>query len=243
MANRQVPILSLFTVPSLRFHGHQLHRSMAWLKGGVTGADMPRPMMQTTTSADVANGSGSSSINNFAVEVSSLYAASFRNVMGWLGPPASPMTSSSICSFESTKTARADPRWHGLETETTEVLEEVERPQQEQQQEQQRPDSLDSLASLKAERTKNGTTALPETNGRLISETKSEPCAIPPEASSLYTRFSTTVFDVIQNYRGLPMLDALSERSRQPTIKMSLSTLDGAVPRDDPRSVIWGEAS
>jgi hypothetical protein len=52
------------------------------------------------------------------------------------------------------------------------------------------------------------------------------------------------VFDVIQNYRGLPMLDLLDDQAsvaRQPTIKMSLSALDGAVPRDDPRFVIWGE--
>ncbi|KAL5520295.1 hypothetical protein ACEPAG_9508 [Sanghuangporus baumii] len=265
----------------------------------VTGADMPRPTVQTTTDGvGVVNGSGSSSISNNVVEAPARPTGdAFSNVMGWLAPPVSPMTSSGMTpsshslltpsdtpsqsplemewmdpshpfgqnvsfdspfrssavylpsviremqSFESAKTARADPRSRGLESEMTEVLEEVETPQQEQQQEQQRPDSLDSLASLKAERTENGTKAMPETNGSLISETKSEPRAIPSEASSLYTRFSTTVFDVIQNYRGLPMLDALSERSRQPTIKMSLSTLDGAVPRDDPRFVIWGDVS
>ena len=35
--------------------------------------------------------------------------------------------------------------------------------------------------------------------------------------------------------------DAQGSVARQPTIKMSLSALDGAVPRDDPRFVIWGE--
>lgn len=69
--------------------------------------------------------------------------------------------------------------------------------------------------------------------------------AVPSPESSLHTRYATSVFDVIQNYRGLPMLDLLDDEhsnvARQPTIKMSLSALDGAVPRDDPRFVIWGE--
>jgi GDP/GTP exchange factor required for growth at low temperature len=50
------------------------------------------------------------------------------------------------------------------------------------------------------------------------------------------------VFDVLQTYRGLPLLDKLSPGSTETTvIKMSLSADDSAAPRDDPRFVIWGE--
>lgn len=295
----------------------------------VTGADMPRPMVQMTTtttatalsSAGPATGSASSIIsgNNVCIVEPPVRATgdAFSNVMGWLGPPVSPMTSSGMTpsshslltpsdtpsqspleaewlgnpfgqnvafdspfrssaiylpsviremqSFESAKTARADPlrQQRFMDAETTERGEEpdaeaevgneneneiavtetqVEIPQP------QRPDSLDSLASLKVPSTENDltTTMTPTTtttNGSLTSEMKTEPRAVPSEASSMFTRFSTTVFDVIQNYRGLPIADALSEKSRQPTIKMSLSTLDGAVPRDDPRFVIWGDVN
>ncbi|TDL26913.1 ras GEF [Rickenella mellea] len=73
-----------------------------------------------------------------------------------------------------------------------------------------------------------------------------DPNAKPPKSgpsfeTAQHSRYATSVFDVIQTYRGLPMLDTLSADSREPTIKMSLSALDGAAPRDDPRFVIWGE--
>ena len=67
--------------------------------------------------------------------------------------------------------------------------------------------------------------------------------AVPLAETCVYTCYQTAVFDAIQNYRGLPMFDMLSEASRQFTVKMSLSTLDRAVPRDDPQFVIWGDVS
>lgn len=65
----------------------------------------------------------------------------------------------------------------------------------------------------------------------------------PSFETSRLSRYSTAVFDVIQTYRGLPMLNTLSADSREPTIKMSLSSMDGAAPRDDPRFVIWGDVN
>lgn len=62
-----------------------------------------------------------------------------------------------------------------------------------------------------------------------------------PETTAL-SRYSTDVFDVLQTYRGLPLLEKLSLESEETTvIKMSLSADDTAAPRDDPRFVIWGE--
>ena len=58
-------------------------------------------------------------------------------------------------------------------------------------------------------------------------------------ASREATPYSTLVFDILQTYRGVPLPDRLSESSHEPTIKLSSST--SAVPRDDPRFVIWGE--
>lgn len=62
-------------------------------------------------------------------------------------------------------------------------------------------------------------------------------------ASGLATssKYSTELFDVLQNYRGLPALDKLSPSSTEMTIKLSLKADDSAAPRDDPRFVIWGE--
>jgi Gdp/GTP exchange factor required for growth at low temperatures len=58
-------------------------------------------------------------------------------------------------------------------------------------------------------------------------------------ASMATTPYSTLVFDILQNYRGIPLPDRLSEVSTEPTVK--LSTAVTAVPSDDPRFVIWGE--
>lgn len=56
------------------------------------------------------------------------------------------------------------------------------------------------------------------------------------------TQYSTRVFDVLQTYRGLPLLDRFSPETVDTTvIKLSLSADDTAAPRDDPRFVIWGE--
>ncbi|KAH8112047.1 ras GEF [Phellopilus nigrolimitatus] len=146
-----------------------------------------------------------------------LFDSPFRNSAIYL-----PSMLREMQSFESAKTARAD-------TQTRSPAEETP----------QRPDSLDSLAS-----TKSATDSMSDSQSEHNSATaKSVPHAAPSQESCMYTRYPTSVFDVIQNYHGLPMLDSLSADSRQPTIKMSLSALDGAVPRDDPRFVIWGDVS
>jgi hypothetical protein len=63
------------------------------------------------------------------------------------------------------------------------------------------------------------------------------------ETASL-TQYSTKVFDVLQTYRGLPLLDRFSPDTVDTTvIKFSLSSDDTAAPRDDPRFVIWGECN
>ncbi|KAH8980465.1 hypothetical protein EDB92DRAFT_1953933 [Lactarius akahatsu] len=58
----------------------------------------------------------------------------------------------------------------------------------------------------------------------------------------IHTRYSTEVFDVLQTYRGLPVLERLLEASQTAVIKMTL-TDDSAAPRNDPRFVIWGTVS
>ncbi|KAJ7146148.1 hypothetical protein C8R44DRAFT_8509 [Mycena epipterygia] len=66
----------------------------------------------------------------------------------------------------------------------------------------------------------------------------------PKPETELHSRYSTDVFDVLQTYRGLPLLDKLDKLSpgeETTVIKMSLSSDNTAAPRDDPRFVIWGE--
>jgi GDP/GTP exchange factor required for growth at low temperature len=66
--------------------------------------------------------------------------------------------------------------------------------------------------------------------------------ASPSLETSMHSRYSTGVFDVLQNYRGLPLLDKLSANSNETTvIKLSARTEMSAAPKDDPRFVIWGE--
>ena len=59
----------------------------------------------------------------------------------------------------------------------------------------------------------------------------------------VHTRYSTEVFDVLQTYRGLPVLERLLEDTETAVIKMTLTTDDNAAPRNDPRFVIWGTVS
>ncbi|KAG5651310.1 hypothetical protein H0H81_009111 [Sphagnurus paluster] len=64
----------------------------------------------------------------------------------------------------------------------------------------------------------------------------------PAPEPTLLSRYPTDVFDVLQTYRGLPLLEKLSFQSEETTvIKLSLSADESAAPRDDPRFVIWGE--
>ncbi|KAG2039064.1 hypothetical protein BDR03DRAFT_894502 [Suillus americanus] len=69
-----------------------------------------------------------------------------------------------------------------------------------------------------------------------------DPALIPLPETSMHSRYSTEVFDVLQTYRGLPQLDRLfSDSAGETTIKMSLRAEDSAAPRNDPRFVLWGE--
>lgn len=69
-----------------------------------------------------------------------------------------------------------------------------------------------------------------------------DPSYLPTVETLMHTRYSTEVFDVLQTYRGLPLLDKISSDSMETTvIKMSLNANNTAAPRDDPRFVIWGE--
>ncbi|KAJ7607320.1 hypothetical protein FB45DRAFT_846796 [Roridomyces roridus] len=60
--------------------------------------------------------------------------------------------------------------------------------------------------------------------------------------TAIHSRYSTDVFDVLQTYRGLPLLERLAAGEETKVIKMSLSADNTAAPKDDPRFVIWGEA-
>lgn len=66
----------------------------------------------------------------------------------------------------------------------------------------------------------------------------------PSLETSLHSRYSTQVFDVLQSYRGIPLLDKLSEDAEYPettVIRLTARNELNAAPRDDPRFVIWGE--
>ncbi|KAI0744636.1 hypothetical protein C8Q76DRAFT_637916 [Earliella scabrosa] len=60
-------------------------------------------------------------------------------------------------------------------------------------------------------------------------------------ATTLHSRYSTALFDVLQTYRGLPTLDKLVSGANETTIRLSLRAEDSVAPRDDPRFVIWAE--
>ncbi|KAF5329123.1 hypothetical protein D9758_017145 [Tetrapyrgos nigripes] len=69
-----------------------------------------------------------------------------------------------------------------------------------------------------------------------------EPSHFPLPETAMHSRYSTDIFDVLQAYSGLPLLDKLSDESEETTvIKLSLSSENNAAPRNDPRFVIWGE--
>jgi len=59
-----------------------------------------------------------------------------------------------------------------------------------------------------------------------------------------HSRYSTRVFDVLQSYRGIPLLDKLSEDDECPettVIRLNARNELNAAPKDDPRFVMWGE--
>ncbi|TFK72390.1 ras GEF [Pluteus cervinus] len=75
-------------------------------------------------------------------------------------------------------------------------------------------------------------------------EPQPQPPYAPLPETAMLSRYSTDVFDVLQTYRGLPLLDRLDMDIDETTvIKLSLSADESAAPRDDPRFVIWGEVA
>ncbi|OJT12320.1 hypothetical protein TRAPUB_11095 [Trametes pubescens] len=73
-----------------------------------------------------------------------------------------------------------------------------------------------------------------------ISE-PSTPTAVNLAVTTLPSRYSTALFDVLQTYRGLPSLDKIESSFNETTVRLSLRAEESAVPRDDPRFVIWGD--
>ncbi|KIJ64268.1 hypothetical protein HYDPIDRAFT_112248 [Hydnomerulius pinastri MD-312] len=68
-----------------------------------------------------------------------------------------------------------------------------------------------------------------------------DPTLAPLPETSMHSKYSPEVFDVLQTYRGLPLLDRLfPDSAGETTIRMSLRADDSAAPRDDPRFVLWG---
>ena len=66
----------------------------------------------------------------------------------------------------------------------------------------------------------------------------------PSLETSSHSRYSTQVFDVLQSYRGIPLLDKLSEDTEcleTTVIRLSARNELSAAPKDDPRFVMWGE--
>ncbi|EAU87807.1 hypothetical protein CC1G_09426 [Coprinopsis cinerea okayama7 len=84
----------------------------------------------------------------------------------------------------------------------------------------------------------------PDRRYSYLTETTTRPSSTyePPAEASLLTQYATTVFDVLQTYRGLPNLDKLNFEPEGKTVKISLAEDQSAAPRDDPRFVIWGES-
>lgn len=63
----------------------------------------------------------------------------------------------------------------------------------------------------------------------------------PLPETAMHSRYSTDVFDVLQTYSGLPLLDRMDDNT---VIKISYKpSLESAAPRDDPRFVLWGETA
>ena len=81
---------------------------------------------------------------------------------------------------------------------------------------------------------------------RSVPPIPESPTNPPPDnlaATTLHSRYSTALFDVLQTYRGLPTLDKLVSTPGETTIRLSLRAEDSVAPRDDPRFVIWAEVA
>ena len=66
----------------------------------------------------------------------------------------------------------------------------------------------------------------------------------PSLETSSHLRYSTQVFDVLQSYRGIPLVDKLSEDTEgleTTVIRLTARNELNTAPKDDPRFVVWGE--
>ncbi|KAH9921111.1 uncharacterized protein B0H18DRAFT_1021935 [Fomitopsis serialis] len=123
-------------------------------------------------------------------------------------------------SFESGLTARADPAPKTLQNGGSRVHLPTDG-----------PPMPDSASAIHVDPSSSSSTSTPthRRDSTILEET------------NMHSRYSTEVFDILQNSRGLPALDRLSSTSQETTIKLSLKAEESAAPRDDPRFVIWGE--
>ncbi|KAI0270524.1 hypothetical protein BC834DRAFT_950330 [Gloeopeniophorella convolvens] len=85
--------------------------------------------------------------------------------------------------------------------------------------------------------------SLPSPSPSPSRSTHIDPAYVPAPETAVYTRNQTEIFDVLQTYRGLPVLERLLEDPADTVIRMSLTAEDSAAPRNDPRFVIWGTAA
>ncbi|KAA1474168.1 ras GEF [Dentipellis sp. KUC8613] len=143
---------------------------------------------------------------------------------------ASPPVLREMQSFESGLTARADTPMR-LHPRTSILSPFTSMPSQ----------PKDSVSTPSPDLENSPSTPIPSTSF-LPRPEKFDPSYMPTMDTSLHTQYSTEVFDVLQTYRGLPLLDRISPDSTETTvIKMSVNPDDSASPRDDPRFVIWAE--
>lgn len=84
---------------------------------------------------------------------------------------------------------------------------------------------------------------LPHTPDESMSDPSTptaNPSFEPAPETLVHSRYTTDLFDVLQNYKGLPIPERINTIPNPTTIRMSLRDQETAVPRDDPRFVIWG---
>ena len=68
-----------------------------------------------------------------------------------------------------------------------------------------------------------------------------QPTFQPLVEDLVLSQYHTDLYDVLQNYKGIPVIDSIAADPNQTTIRLSLQVEESAVPKDDPRFVIWGE--
>lgn len=134
----------------------------------------------------------------------------------WHSPShlSSPPVLREMQSFESGLTARADPSPRGIRTGKLRATRH----------------SDDSMQIPEEE-------PLPQADTPVVEQPTFEPLAEP----SMLSRYPTDLFDVLQNYKGIPVIDSIAADPHQTTIRLSLKAEESTAPKDDPRFVIWGE--